>query len=57
MFNYSRPASWKGFQDSEVGMIAASGALCFPLLSAALGRKVDYTDMEKNPSIFLFTSS
>lgn len=48
-FNYSRPESWKGFQDSELGM--RQSFMGTPLLSPpplpALGRRVDYMSMKK----------
>lgn len=53
-FNYSRPSSWKGFQDSELGM--RQSFMGTPLLSPpplpALERRVDYMSTKKKNQYF-----
>lgn len=57
LFNYSRPASWKGFQDSELGMRHSFvGTLLSPPPLPALGRRVDYMSMEKRKKSIFFSS-
>lgn len=55
-FNYSRPASWKGFQDSELDM--RQSFLGTPLLPPpplpALRRRVDYMSMKKKKNQYFY---